>query len=333
VIFNAAFAGVKNVYMYAAGNSGANSGWQTRGAWTVAGGVVVTADSATPASGSGAAQTFALQYSDTAGMTDLATMWVWFNATFAPTATNSCLAYYQTSTQTLSLLNDAGTAWMSSTIPNAGTLQNSSCTIQLPVTTVMGTGNTLTLNLAVTFSAAFSGTKNIYMYAAGSSGANSGWQTRGAWTVAGGVVVTADSVAPASGSGATQTFALQYSDTAGLSDLSAMWVWFNATFASTAANSCLAYYQASTQTLFLLNDAGTAWMSSTIPTAGTLHNSSCTIDLSNTVVFGTLNTLTLNLAVTFSPTYSGVKNIYMYANGSGGAHSGWQTRGNWTVPG
>ena len=55
-------------------------------------------------------------------------------------------------------------------------------------------------------------------------------------------VVTADTVAPASGSGASQTFALQYGDTAGATDLAETWVWFNATFAANAANSCMAYY-------------------------------------------------------------------------------------------
>jgi hypothetical protein len=231
------------------------------------------------------------------------------------------------------LLNDAGTAWTSGLRGSVGTLQNSQCTIQLATTTLTGTGNTLTLNLAVTFNAAFAGAKNIYMYANRGSGANSGWQTRGTWTVSAGVVVTSDSVTPSSGSGATQTFALQYSDTAGLSDLASTWVWFNATFAPTAANSCLAYYQPATQTLFLLNDAGTAWLSSTIPNAGTLQNSACTIHLNNTFVFGNGNTFTLNLAVSFSSSYGGGKMIHMYADGNSGANSGWQTLGTWTVPG
>jgi hypothetical protein len=44
------------------------------------------------------------------------------------------------------------------------------------------------------------------------------------------------------------------------------------------------------------------------------------------------NTLTLNLAVRFKPEYAGSKNIYMYAF-AGGVVSGWQDRGDWTVPG
>jgi hypothetical protein len=44
-------------------------------------------------------------------------------------------------------------------------------------------GNTVTLTLAMSFSSQYVGAKNIYMYAANGAGVNSGWQTRGAWTV------------------------------------------------------------------------------------------------------------------------------------------------------
>jgi hypothetical protein len=74
---------------------------------------------------------------------------------------------------------------LSSTTPNAGTLQNGACTIHLNNTFVFGNGNTFMLNLAVTFSSGYSGGKIIQMYADGNSGANSGWQTLGTWTVPG----------------------------------------------------------------------------------------------------------------------------------------------------
>jgi hypothetical protein len=44
-------------------------------------------------------------------------------------------------------------------------------------------GNTLTVTLALTFAPAFSGAKNVYAYAQNGTGINSGWQTRGTWTV------------------------------------------------------------------------------------------------------------------------------------------------------
>ena len=82
-----------------------------------------------------------------------------------------------------------------------------------------------------------------------------------------GQAVTADSVTPASGAGGTQTFALQYSDTAGASNFSTVWVWFNASFGTSSANSCMVYYDRGAGTLYLINDAGTAWLPGT-PGAG-----------------------------------------------------------------
>src|SRR6185295_1653037 len=100
------------------------------------------------------------------------------------------------------------------------------------------------LNLRVTFKSAFAGAKSVAMYAVNYSGANSDWQIRGTWTATASVV-TADAVTPASGSGAIQTFALQFSDSAGFGDLAATWVWFTTAFGS-VANTCVAYYEPAT---------------------------------------------------------------------------------------
>jgi hypothetical protein len=330
ITFKAAFVGAKNIYMYVT-NGTQNSGWQTRGTWTVPAGStpVVTADLVTPNSGSGTTQTLALAYSDAAGASDLTQVWAWINATFSSTAANSCMVHYVRATNTLNLINDAGTAWLSLPLGGGGTLENSSCAIALGSTSTALAGNTLTLNLALTFKPAFAGKKYVFMYATNGS-QNSGWQTRGTWTVPAGGAVTANSVTPNAGSGATQTFALQYGDTGGGANLTQTWVWFNATFASTAANSCLVYYDATTGQLNLINDAGTAWLSAALG-GGALRNASCTIALgsSSRVISG--NTLTLTLALTFTPAFSGGKNVYLYAT-DGTVNSGWQTRGTWTVP-
>uniref|UniRef100_Q02BD5 Conserved repeat domain n=1 Tax=Solibacter usitatus (strain Ellin6076) TaxID=234267 RepID=Q02BD5_SOLUE len=331
ITFKPAYAGAKSVYMYGDDTGGMNSGWQTRGAWA-APGATVTADGVTPASGSGTSQTFALQYSDTAGAANFSTVWVWFNATFAASSANSCMIYYDRAATTLYVLNDGGSQWMPGMPGAAATLQNSQCAVNLAGSNAVRNGNVLTLNLAMTFKPAYAGAKNIYLYGADTGGTNSGWQTSGTWTAPGTTTLTADSVTPASGSGATQAFALQYSDTAGAASLSTVWVWFNATFAASSANSCMVYYDRAAGTLQLINDAGTQWQPSTPGSAATLQNSQCSINLATTSVVLSSNTLTLNLAMTFKPVYAGAKNIYMYGAEGGGSNSGWQTRGGWTAP-
>jgi hypothetical protein len=90
------------------------------------------------------------------------------------------------------------------------------------------------------------------------------------------------------------------------------------------------YYSRATNVLNLLNDAGTAWTSMTVGAAGTLQNSQCSVDLSQTTGTPSGNNLTLSLPVTFKPAYAGAKQVWMFAAGGAGS-SGWQQRGSWTV--
>jgi len=61
-------------------------------------------------------------------------------------------------------------------------LQNSQCTVNTAPSSASGSGNNLTLNLALSFQPAFAGSKNIYLDAY-AGGLDSGWQQKGSWTV------------------------------------------------------------------------------------------------------------------------------------------------------
>jgi hypothetical protein len=205
---------------------------------------------------------------------------------------------------------------------------------------VTASGVDLILNLPVTFTSAYDGSKGIYMYAASAGGTASGWQEVGSWTVPQPAVapvttppLTAASVTPASGSGAQQTFALQYTDSAGAADLSAVWVWFTSNYSTvTAANSCMLYYARATNQLFFLNDAGTNWSSPVAPgTAITLSNSQCSVNVGAASLTASGVDLILNLPVTFTSAYNGSKSIYMDAASAGGTASGWTNQGSWLV--
>src|SRR3989442_10699776 len=74
-------------------------------------------------------------------------------------------------------------------------------------------------------------------------GLNSGWQSRGGWTVPvapGNVAPAADSVSPASGTGASQTFTFTYSDANGYTDINAAYALFNSSL--NAADACYVFY-------------------------------------------------------------------------------------------
>ncbi|HEY1303416.1 MAG TPA: putative Ig domain-containing protein [Vicinamibacterales bacterium] len=138
--------------------------------------------------------------------------------------------------------------------------------------------------------------------------------------------VGANSVTPNTGSGTSQTFAMQFSDSRGAAQLRTVWVWF------AGGNSmCLVYHDRTTNMLNLIDDAGASWMATPLG-SGTLQNGSCSVasDLSSASVSGA--NLTLNLAVTFTPSMSGPKTVRLFANSAGTLSSGWQDRGTWTVP-
>src|SRR5262249_11939335 len=67
--------------------------------------------------------------------------------------------------------------------------------------------------------------------------------------------------------------------------------------------------------------------------SGTLQNRQCAIDLGNSTALLSGHTLTLTLAVTFSPVFAGAHPIFMFAYSGTEGGSDWEVRGTWTVPG
>jgi hypothetical protein len=64
--------------------------------------------------------------------------------------------------------------------------------------------------------------------------------------------------------------------------------------------------------------------------AGTASNSQCTLSAASSSVTTLGNDLTLTVEVTFSGTFVGAKNEYLYAYGLSGQNTGWVNEGTWT---
>jgi hypothetical protein len=109
-------------------------------------------------------------------------------------------------------------------------------------------------------------------------------------------------------------------------------VQFRESFAASATNSCLVFYERLAHSLLLASDGLSDWQSASLGSAATVQNSQCAIAVGSSSVTLAGNTLTLNLAMKFKPAFAGGKNIYMYAF-AGTASSGWHDLGDWTVPG
>jgi len=280
--------------------------------------------SAVPNPASGLSNAFALTYSDVYGASDLGFLGVMFDSQV--TVANSCNVFYAPSPNQVYLLNDAGTG-SSSLTPGSGTLSNSQCTISGSGTSVVKSGNNLTLNVAVTASSTYTGKHNIFLLAEDNRAAKTGWVNQGTWTPTPNQPPTVGPVTPNRASGLTNTFVLPYSDLNGASDLAIVGVIFNSS--ASAANSCEVLYSPAANLLYLLNDAGTG-SSRITPGSGTLSNSQCTIAGSGTSVVRSGATLTLNLDVTASATYTGAQNVFLFADDNSAANTNWVNEGTWT---
>jgi len=108
----------------------------------------------------------------------------------------ACYLAYVSSSNTLSLVDDAGDAggpFAGSLSLNGGaaTIQNSQCSVSGAGSSAMKSGNTLTLTLSIAFSAAFAGDRIVWVAGRDAAGANNtDWQALGTLTVNTAISVT-----------------------------------------------------------------------------------------------------------------------------------------------
>jgi hypothetical protein len=326
VTFKGAFIGLKNIYMFAS-EATLNTGWVQRGTYFVAAGGVPVANSVIPSSGTGPGARFSFTVSDQGGSGFIVAVAM----LFAPTLdlNNVCSLVYDRTVNTISLAFDNPANGAASLVPGSSTvISNHQCTLRGVNSTVVAGTTALVVTVDLTFNAAFSGAKNVYLYAA-ETFSNSGYVTVGSWNVTGGAP-TADSVSPASGSGLSPNFVFTVSDSA--LDLNIVGMNLLVTGGSPASltSSCYLLYNRTTSTIGLYGDNGVTLTTKGIGSATTLQNSQCAVGFTTVSIFGNSVALTINL-VFKSPAFSGAKGVYLQAL-EPNSSSGWVFRGTWTVP-
>jgi hypothetical protein len=90
--------------------------------------------------------------------------------------TNACFLWYDCRNRTVMLASDAA-AW-STPVPlgTPAALENSQCRLNVAGSFASGSGTDLDVTVDVTFNAAFSGAKSLYMYIDNRMGLTSGWR-------------------------------------------------------------------------------------------------------------------------------------------------------------
>jgi hypothetical protein len=286
---------------------------------------VLTADSVSPAAGGGLSQTFTFVFSNSQNA-NLAAAAMLFSS--APAAGNSCFIVYDRDLGTIQLESDDVTSNEIKPVGSSSTLQNSQCSID--ATSVTATPLSTTINVEITFTSAFAGRKNIYMYGADGDGSfNTGWVQRGAYTVAvlPPPVPTPDSVSPDGGTGSTQTFTFVFSDSQDAANLGVAAMVFAPL--PDVQNSCYVVYDRNLGTVQLEWDNVMGADVKPVGSPAPLQNSQCAIG--DTSVTATALSTYITLDITFTSAFAGPKNVYMYgADGDGSINTGWVQKGTWT---
>ncbi|HMF74126.1 MAG TPA: S53 family peptidase [Bryobacteraceae bacterium] len=287
--------------------------------------------SVSPASGSGATQTFSFKFSNASGAGNIsqAHMLITSNGT----GSNACYLIYQASDNGLYLTADNGATLLGPVTPgSSSTLSNSQCSVAASGVSVSPVGNILTITETPKFASSFAGSKTTMMYTFNNANVGSGWSNVGTWTVPGVAAPPAFSVSPASGSGATQAFSFTFSNAAGAAAISQGHMLL--TGDGTGNNACYLIYQSSNHGLYLTSDSGASQIGPVTPGgSGTLSNSQCSVAASSVSVVSSGVSLKISETINFKGTFGGSKKMMAFLFDNAGVGSGWSTVGTWTVPG
>lgn len=281
-----------------------------------------------PASGSGLSQTFTFSFSDTGGAADLD--YVQVLLTPGVLGTGACWIHYSQRYDLVDLINDSATAGVGPAPPGYPIiLSNSQCALDVGATTVTLQGTGLAVVMPVTFKPGFSGPQTVFLRAINLHQANTGWQSKGNWTVTSAMTPAVVSLSPAFPTGPTQTLTFTFSDTGGASNLDYVQVLVSPS--SSGSGSCWIHYSRRYGLLDLINDSATAAVGPA--PAGypiVLSNSQCALEIGAASVTSQGTLLTVVMPVTIKPAYSGSKLVFMRAINMQQVSTGWQVKGTWT---
>ena len=302
---------------------------------TVAPPAVPSMDVTAPIAGSGLSNTFVLKYSLSTGYQNLGVVNMLMNQYL--NGDRACYIAYSQPSQVLYLVNDLGPGSGLSaglTLGGSGSVSNGQCTVFAAGSSAAGVGTTLTLTLNMTFKAGFAGNQVIYLAGRDVNEANSGWVTKGFWSVPGATTVFPNPVAvtPATGSTASTVISYAYDDQTNATNLQTVWALINT--AIDGRQACYVAYYVPGNQLYLYPDNGDGSQATNIVLTGTnsIPNGQCLISASGSSVTKVNGRLTLTLNLQFKSLFAGSKGIWTAAQTLGLVTSAWKVLGAWQVP-
>jgi hypothetical protein len=276
--------------------------------------------------------TFTVTYSDPDGWQNLGNCFLLVNS-YITQGTGLYLLYSQNG-DLMYLRNDSGSAFITGLKPGTpgARLSNTYWTLDVEHSSVSHTATELTVNFVVIPKYSFSGPqRNVYMSVQDDNGNVDGWHTMGTWTVSARPSTGGNS--PVAGSatvGTALNFWANYVDFDGYADVKEAHFLMNTT--ASEAGGFWAYYDKSTNLVWLRNDDNTGWVGScAVGAAGTLSNSRGTVNCGAMTVTGTGRVLTVKWNVSLTSAMVGYKRTYLKVFDRAGSSDGWSQVGAWTT--
>ena len=134
----------------------------------------------------------------------------------------------------------------------------------------------------------------------------------------------------------SQTYKFTFTDTNGWHDISVANILVNSPIDGRQA--CYVAFVpsgAASGVVDLVDDAGDAggpYSGMVLPGSGSVSNSQCMISGAGSQVSASGNTLTVTLAITFTPSFAGNQVFFLAARNNNGQNSNWQALGTAAVP-
>lgn len=251
----------------------------------------------------------------------------------AYTATGSCLIEYNKYSHGIRLINNAGTDWLGPIsgvpiAPGAAVLTNNQCQVNVANVVAKVTGSTMTVTVPVTFFSTLGLVVGTFLQAADANDVWTGMTQFGNWTLPGapqnrlGPRIT--SVSSTASMGSEAKYTIVASHTAGASSISMIHLLAGASIIG--SDVCQVVYFPGTNSLNLVNDAGTAMVSVAggVPgQPGVLANSRCSVNAATASQARTANTVSVTLPIKYTQAFAGQKTVYVNAFDIGGLLTHW----------
>ena len=287
----------------------------------------------TPSSGNGSRQTFTATFDSTGTTISWVEMLI-ATASDASAGLDYCFVHYDRNGNGFWVYGSGG-FFMGPVTPGnlSNQLLNQFCALSTKNSTVSFAGNTLTVNMEITFKK--DGDRKIFLRAYDNSNVDTGWVQKGTWTAVHAPFASM-SVSPNTGGGnGTQTFTVTDPAMPGYEGADTFtWVQFLIAAGDKTGAFCFVHYDRPGNALWMYDQSLHFFVGPVTPgeVTGGLNSPACFIDTQHTTVNKAGGNVVLAIPITLKAPLAGARTLFQRETDEILRDTDWIATGTWTVP-